>query len=143
MSELTPAHLHVPLLPPTVFGDGHEWMENLRFGWKPVPAWGRGMRALGDWPLVIVVHLNDQQNGVYAVATYTKGDITCRAFTDRAERNAATDEIAAEHRRFTSEGPFDLPPEGKPLLTQHTDLSNWDRYLAEKDQLPEPKEENQ
>ncbi|SIO86969.1 hypothetical protein BQ8420_14515 [Nocardiopsis sp. JB363] len=118
-------------------------MQNLRFGWKPVPAWGRGMRALGDWPLVIVVHLNDQRNGVYAVATYIKGDITCRVFTDRAERNAATDEIAAEHRRLTSEGPFDLPPEGKPLLTQHTDLSIWDRYLAEKDQLSEPKEENQ
>ncbi|GAA1113801.1 hypothetical protein [Nocardiopsis metallicus] len=143
MSELTPAHLHAPVLPPTVFGDGHEWMENLRFGWKPVPAWGLGMWDLGKWPLVIVVHLNDKQNGVYAVATYTEGDITCQVFTDRAERDAATDEIAAEHWRLTGEGPFDLPPEGKPLLSHHRGLFTWDRYHAEKDQLPEPKEGGQ
>lgn len=143
MSELTPAHLHVPVLPSTVFGDGHEWMENLRFGWKPVPAWGRGMRALGDWPQIIVVHLNDQRNGVYAVATYTRGDIELRAFTTRAERDAATDEIAADHWRLTGKGPSDLPPEGKPLLAHHKGLFTWDRYRQEKHQLPELKEDDQ
>lgn len=143
MSELTPAHLHVPVLPPTVFGDGHEWMENLRFGWKPVPAWGLGMWDLGERPLVIVVHLNDKQNGVYAVATYTRGDIELRAFTTRTERDAATDEIAAERWRLTGDGPFTLPPEGKPLLTHHKGLFAWGRYHAEKDQLPEPREDDQ
>jgi hypothetical protein len=134
MTELVPAHLHVPALPLTVFGTGREWIENLGFGWHAVPEWGLGRWNLGDWPLVIVVHLDDRDHGVYAVATYTNGKIETRAFTDKSERDAVTDEIAAEQWRSTGEGPPDLPPEDEPLA-YHKGRFTPERHHADKGQL--------
>ena len=46
--------------------------------------------------------------------------------------------------RVASEDEFErMPPEGKPPLAHHRGLFTWDRYHAEKGQLPETKEDGQ
>lgn len=138
MSELRPPHLYVPVLPSTALVDtGHDWIEALRSGWRVVYTWGLGAWDLGDVPLVIGVHLDDPGHGVYAVALYVERDIEIQAFTDRAERDAVTDQIAAEHWRRSGDGPSDLPPEGEPLLPHHRGPFSWARYEAEKQLLAE------
>ena len=141
MSELHPPHLHVPVLPSTVLIEtGHDWIDALRSGWHVVYVWGLGAWDLGDVPLVIVIHLDDPEHGVYAVALYVERDIDLWAFTERVERDAVTDQIAAENWRRTGGGPPDLPPEGEPLLTHHKGAFSWGRFEAQKYLLPERQE---
>lgn len=141
MSELYSPHLYVPVLPsPALIDTGHDWIDALRSGWRVVYAWGLGAWDLGDVPLVIVIHLDDPENGVYAVALYVERDIDLWAFTEQVERDAVTDQIAVENWRRTGEGPPDLPPEGEPLLAHHKGAFSWDRFEAQKHLLPERQE---
>ncbi|MEV6817811.1 hypothetical protein AB0M72_03555 [Nocardiopsis dassonvillei] len=137
MTELRPPHLYVPVLPtPVLVDSGHDWIEALRSGWRVVYAWGLGMWDLGEIPLVIVIHLDDPDQEVYAMALYIERDIELWAFTERAERDAATDKFAADHWRRSGDGPPDLPPEGVSLLPHQRGPFSWDRYEAEKHLLP-------
>ncbi|WP_159944784.1 MULTISPECIES: hypothetical protein [unclassified Nocardiopsis] len=132
MSELKNPHLLVPVLPiPT--GDGDEWRGSLSQGWEAIGKWGRDGWDMGYWPYSIVCRY-DNAPAVFALATYTEGDLTLRAWDDVAERDAALDEIAAWHwRHGWPDGPEDLPPEGEPLLPHQRGPFSWDRYHLAKE----------
>ena len=118
----------VPPLPDGIGtgGDGYDWADALTGGCYVVPGWGRDGWDLGDWPYVIVCHYDGAQ--VYAVATYTEGDLTCQAFTTRAERDQATDTIAAwQWRHGSPDGPDDLPDHNEELKPRHRGPFNWNR----------------
>ena len=96
---------------------GWMWIDELDHGWHFVPAWGHEGWDLGEPPYVIVAHFDSHQ--LYSIATYIEGDVEVRAFTTRAERNAATDLVAACSWRSGIRGPADLPPPGQPLAPHH------------------------
>ena len=107
----------LPPLPEPGFGDGYDWMDQLRDGWRPVAGWGSRGWDLGDWPYAIVVHYDGED--VHGLATYVEGDINVRSFPSREERDAATDRIAASHWRMNESGPADLPDSDEELAPQH------------------------
>lgn len=115
----------LPPLPPRGFGDGYDWMSDLRDGWRPVAGWGRSGWDLGDWPYAIVVHYDG--DGVHALGTYVEGDVSMEAFPTREERDAATDRIAAYHWRHNGNGPDDLPDRDEDLAPHHRGPYTWRR----------------
>lgn len=131
MSEYTDPHLRVPVLPSSLVGDGYDWMAALPSGWHEISGWGLDGWDLGSWPYVIVCSYNNRSDGVFAMATYTEGDIDIRAFDNPDERDAAIDEVAVWHwRHGMAEGPEDLPPEGEPLAEHHRGVFSWNRLDA-------------
>lgn len=103
------------------FGNGYEWMsEGLPEGWHPEPIWGRDGWDLGAWPLVVVALYIDEEEGRFAAATYTEGDVTARRYKSRGALYVAVNGIAEFHWRLgQARGPRDLP-EGSGLLAHHT-----------------------
>jgi len=113
----TPTTNLQPPLPDPHLGNGHDWIDALTDGWHVVPAWGRDGWDLGAWPLVIVAHHDRHQ--LHAVATYIEGDLEVQAFASRADRDTATDHIAAYYWRANNNGPADLPDSDADLADHH------------------------
>jgi hypothetical protein len=83
----------LPPLPPTL-GYGYDWMERLSGGWYVVSIWGSDGWNAGDWPLVILVHYDNDDAATYGMAVYTEGDLDIKEFKTRQERDQATNEWA-------------------------------------------------
>ncbi len=107
----------LPLLPPPAWGDGYDWMGELRDGWRPVAGWGRDGWDLGSWPYAVVVHYDSDDR--YGLGTYVEGDVSMASFSSREERDAATDRVAAFHWRHDDSGPEDLPNSDDDLAPHH------------------------
>jgi hypothetical protein len=92
---------------PTDHQDGSDWIHELGHGWRAVPAWGRDGWDLLEWPYAAAAHFDGEE--LHGLAVYEEGDVTLGSFPSRAERDAATDRIAAGYWRRNERGPRDLP----------------------------------
>jgi hypothetical protein len=132
----TPASavLHAPAPPGNEYDGGHGWMDRLTgTGWYPVPDWGNSGWNLGRWPYVVIAAYDPPPDHpqVYGLATYVEGDIDVTSFPTRAERDAATDRIAAFYWRNYDTGPDDLAANDADLAPQHRGPFSWERLDTE------------
>jgi hypothetical protein len=96
----------LPPLPGEGVQDGSDWLDGLRHGWYAVPAWGQDGWDLMEWPHAAAAHFDG--DGRYGLATYEEGDVEAWSFGTRDERDARTDELAAQYWRMNGRGPRDL-----------------------------------
>lgn len=95
IAELAAIELKVPDPPNDCLGDGYDFIDNLGdSGWHAVGVWGCKGWPLGNWPLVIVIHYDEE---VYGSCLYVEGDLKIQAFETEQERNDATDRWAVDY----------------------------------------------
>jgi hypothetical protein len=83
----------LPPLPSTE-GYGSDWMDRLSGGRYVVPAWGSDGWDADDWPLVILVHYDGDDEVPYAWPSIRRATLTVKEFKTRQERDQATNEMS-------------------------------------------------
>jgi hypothetical protein len=82
--------------------DGYDRMDAARpRGWDAIPSWGRDGWDLGSWPLVVVYHRRTQAG--FELAECVEGDVTVYRYPTKAQRDAATDQLAFFHWQHNGE----------------------------------------
>ena len=103
----------VPVLTDYHLNTGYDWMEEIEAeGWAVIPNWGIDGWDLGQWPYVMVAGMRtaDEQDQLFAMATYCEGDVKTTWYRTQAAHWAAISEQA--HFSWSmgqATGPKNLP----------------------------------
>jgi hypothetical protein len=112
-------------LPPTFDEDGYsvdgaDWIDTVtRYGtfidgyWQIIDVWGRDAWPVGNPPYLVYGYCDAPDTvSSFGIFTFAEGDITIASFPNVEARDAALNDLIADHWRWCEKGPADLPAAG-------------------------------